>query len=249
MINKDIEEVLHHIRVKLYKNYLRNVKGKYIARTDNEASLSIEEVCAALVNRGGFKGNYNDLVEYVKQYIDEVAYQLCDGYAVNNGYFSIHPNIGGSFNSAAELFDRKKHPISFRFRTLSKLRRLMQFISVEIEGVADIGGYIGEFYDYEEDSVNTLYAPGNMFAINGHKLKIAGDDPGVGVFFVPVDDPSKAVKATRIAENMPAKITGAAPHTGFRLNRIEIRTQYTGAINTPLKNPRVITSGFTLEEI
>jgi len=125
----------------------------------------------------------------------------------------------------------------------------MQFISVEIEGVADIGGYIGEFYDYEEDSVNTLYAPGNMFAINGHKLKIAGDDPGVGVFFVPVDDPSKAVKATRIAENMPAKITGAAPRTGFRLNRIEIRTQYTGAINTPLKNPRVITSGFTLEEI
>jgi hypothetical protein len=82
----DVNEVLHRIRVKLYPNYLPNAEGAYIARTDSEASLSIEDVCASLKNRGGFTGNYDDLTDRIKQYFDEMAYQLCDGFAVNTGY-------------------------------------------------------------------------------------------------------------------------------------------------------------------
>jgi hypothetical protein len=36
-----VNEVLHRIRVKPYPNYLTHVEDAYIARTDNEASLSI----------------------------------------------------------------------------------------------------------------------------------------------------------------------------------------------------------------
>jgi hypothetical protein len=89
----DIQGVMHRIRIKLYPNYLPSVEGTYIARTDSEASLSVEQVCAALKNRGGFTGNYDDLVVYVKAFFDEAAYQLCDGYAVNTGYYSVHPNM------------------------------------------------------------------------------------------------------------------------------------------------------------
>jgi hypothetical protein len=41
-----VNGMLHRIRVKLYPNYLPHVGGPYIARTDNEASLTMEEVCA-----------------------------------------------------------------------------------------------------------------------------------------------------------------------------------------------------------
>ena len=58
----DVTEVLHRIRAKLYPNYLSTVEGAYIARTDDEAALSIEDVCAALKNRGGFTGEYEDAV-------------------------------------------------------------------------------------------------------------------------------------------------------------------------------------------
>jgi hypothetical protein len=92
-IINDVNEVLHRIREKLYPNYLPTLEGAYIARTDNEAFLSIEEVCAALKNRGGFTGSYDDLVEHVRQFFDEAAYQLCDGFTVNAGYFSVHPNV------------------------------------------------------------------------------------------------------------------------------------------------------------
>ena len=66
---------------------------RYAARTDNDKTLSVEEVCTIMKTRSGFSGKYEDLLEYVHQYYDEVAYQLCDGNAVTNGYYCIHPNI------------------------------------------------------------------------------------------------------------------------------------------------------------
>ena len=156
--------------------------------------------------------------------------------------------MGGTFNNTSEIHDHKKHPITFRFRALAKLRRLIEYIAVDIEGIADTSGYIDEFIDAEEDSINAHYLPGNQFILHGHKIKIAGDDPAVGLYFVPLNDPSKTMKATRIAENSPSKIIGVAPGTGSSPVRIEVRTQYAGASNTFLKNLRVITSGFVLEE-
>jgi hypothetical protein len=71
------------------------------------------------------------LVEYVRQFLDETAYQLCDGFAVNAGYFSVHPNIGGTFNKATEGHDEEKHPVTFRFRTRAPLRALAEHITMK----------------------------------------------------------------------------------------------------------------------
>ena len=238
---------MHRIRCKLYPNYLPGVEGAYIARTSNEATLSIAQICTALKSRGGFNGSYEDLLKSVKQFFDEAAYQLCDGFAINTGYFTIRPNIGGTFNSANESHDRNRHPVSFRFRINAPLKELVKQIDVEVAGLADGSGYIDEFRDIDEDSINGLFVPGNQFSIAGHKIKIAGDDPEVGLYFVPVDDPAKAVKVKRIAENTASKIIGIAPATEHLYNRIEIRTQFTGSSITLLKKPRVITGDFIVE--
>jgi len=246
-ITNNINVVLHHIRVKLYPNYLPSLKGTYLARTDNEANLSIEQVCAVMKDRGGFTGSYDDLVKHVKHFFDEAAYLLCDGFAVNTGYFSVHPQIGGVFNSENETHDHKKHPISFRFRARKPLRDLVRHISVNVTALAQGNAYIDEFIDRDEDSVNSFYAPGNMFCIYGNKIKVSGDHPDCGVFFVPVEAPAKAVKVHRIGENGASKITGIAPATEHQYNRIEIRTQFAGSGGIFLKSPRVITSDFVIE--
>ena len=205
MAINNVDEVLHRIRVKLYPSYLPGMNGQYIARTDNEATLSIEQVCAALKNRGGFAGNYETLVDNVRRFLDEAAYQLCNGFAVNMKYFSIHPNVGGTFSSAN---DTQNHPVTFHFRATRAMRSLVRHIAVDIEGLADTAGWIDEFTDTEENSVNALYAAGDIFTIRGSKIKIVGDNPGNGVYFVPVEAPAEAVKATRIAENTSTKILG-----------------------------------------
>ena len=244
-----VMEVYHRIKVKLYPNHLPGIKGRYIARTVSEAMLDIEQVGAFLVNRGGFKGSYEDMISNVRLWLEEAVYLLCNGFSVDMGYFSIHPAIGGVFDSENEPFDPEKNPISFTFRTRGKLRRLADFITVEVEGLADADGFIAEFLDVEAKSSGAFYIPGNMFVITGGKLKVAGDDPACGVYFVPVDDPSKAVKVEHLADNTRVKIIGKAPRTGYQNNRIEIRTQYAGSSGIFLKEPRVITGDFILEEV
>ncbi|MDR1837050.1 MAG: DUF4469 domain-containing protein [Treponema sp.] len=248
-VTNPIRELFYKIRVLLHPNYLPGTEGSFQARTVNEASLSVDQVCAFLLNRGGFKGEYETLLENVRLYFDEAVYLLCNGMAINTGYFTIYPNIGGTFENARETHDHKKHPVSFRFRTGAKLRRLISQITVSVEGVADTSGWIDEFRHIDtEEEINRIFVPGSMFAVQGSKIKIAGDDPNVGLYFVPVEDPSKAVKAAPIAENTAVKIIGIAPQTGYLRNRIEIRTQYLGSTSFFLKEPRVITSDFILEE-
>jgi hypothetical protein len=242
-----VTEVLHRIRVKLYPNYLSHVEGAYIARTDNEASLSVEEVCAALKNRGGFTGNYNDLVESVRQFFDEAAYQLCDGFAVNTGYFSVHPNVGGTFDKVTEGHDTEKHPVTFRFRTRTPLRTLAEHIAVEVEGLADVQGYIDECIDITTESVNETLTPGGMFSLSGHKLKVAGDDPEVGVYFVPAAGGVAVKVSGHLADNTASKLIGVIPPvlaTGKW--KVEVKTQFSGSGSTALKKPRTIAGAFTL---
>jgi hypothetical protein len=235
-----INEVLHHIRVKLYPNYLSNVEGAYLARTDNEASLSIEAVCAALKNRGGFTGNYDDLVEYVKQFFDEAAYQLCDGFAVNTGYFSVHPNVGGTFDKVTEGRGTEKHPVTFHFRTRAPLRALAEHIIVEVDGLADVTGYIDEFTDITTESVNDALSPGGMFSIAGHKIKVVGDDPEVGVYFVSEADTTRRVKVSgHLAENTASKLIGVIPALSAGKWKVEVKTQFASG-GTRLKEPRII---------
>jgi hypothetical protein len=236
----NVSEVLHRIRVKLYPNYLPKAEGSYIARTDNEASLSIEEVCAAAKNRGGFTGNYDDLVEHVKQYFEEAAYQLCDGFAVHTGYFSIHPNVGGVFHKTTQGHDQEKHPVGFRFRTSAALRNLAERIVIEVEGLAEVSGYIDEFVDISTGAVNETAISGGLFSIAGHKIKVDGDKNDIGVYFVSVPDPAKEVKVTGpLAENSSSKVIGVIPALNPGLYKLEIRTQYSSG-SFFLKEPRTL---------
>jgi hypothetical protein len=240
-IINNVNEVLHRIRVKLYPNYLPGVQGAYIARTDNEASLSIEQVCAALKNRGGFTGSYDDLVEHVRQFLDETAYQLCDGFAVNTGYYSLHPNVGGTFDKVTEGHDSGKHPVTFRFRTRAPLRSLAEHIQIEVDGLADVQGYIDEFIDVTTESANEALTPGGMFNISGHKIKVEGDKPEVGVYFVSAADPGTRTKVEgRLAENTASRLIGMIPALAAGAYRLEIVTQYTTG-SAFLKEPRTFT--------
>jgi hypothetical protein len=236
----EVNEVLHRIRVKLYPNYLSTIEGAYTARTDNEATLSVEEVCAALKNRGGFTGNYDDLVEYVHQFFHEAAYQLCDGFAVNTGYYSIHPNVGGTFDKVNEGHDGKKHPITFRFRARAPLRALAEHIAVEIEGLANVNGYIDEFIDVSSEAVNETLTPGGMFSVAGHKIKVVGDKPEVGIYFISAKDAAQRTKVeAHLAENASNKLIGVIPALDAGVYKLEIITQYTTG-SAFLKEPRTL---------
>jgi hypothetical protein len=237
----NVNEVLHRIKVKLYQNYLSDVSGAYFARTNNEAALSIEEVCAAAKNRGGYTGKYEDLVRDVKVFFDEAAYQLADGFAVNTGWFSLYPKIGGTFSNAGESPDSKKHRVSFAFRPLDRLRELAERIVVEVEGIADPLGFINEVLDVRSGAVNRVLSPGGAMVITGTKIKVLGDQPDVGIWFYQNTPNTNPVKVTEnLSENSSVKIIAPIPSLKKGSNwRLRIVTQYTSGTSL-LKKSRVI---------
>jgi hypothetical protein len=238
-----IKEVLHKIRVRLYPSSLPQARGMLAARTDSEAALSLEDVAAELKNRGGFTGNYQDLIAHVRQFLDEVIYQLCDGFAVNLGYFSIHPAVGGFFESENE--SPVGHPVTFRFRSRARLRKIAKSIVVEVES-AKKPGRIESCFDLDSGETNGRITPGGIFTLSGSKLKVAGDDPECGVCFVSALDPDKRFKvASRLAVNVSSRLCGVVPAMPEGDYHIVIASQYTiGGI--PLKTPRTIASDFKL---
>jgi len=131
---------------------------------------------------------------------------------------------------------------------LKAMRKLTDLIEVKVNGHIEDPAFITEFIDVEGNSNNEGFVPGNAFTIHGHNIKVDGADPACGLYLVPVDDPSKKVKITRILENNPSKIMGISVSTGFSTNRIEIVTQYTSG-GSFLASPRTITSPFILDEI
>ncbi|MDR1352089.1 MAG: DUF4469 domain-containing protein, partial [Treponema sp.] len=136
-----------------------------------------------------------------------------------------------------------KHPVTFRFRTRAPLRALAERIVVEVEGLADSSGYIDEFIDVTTEAVNETLTPGGMFNISGHKIKVEGDKPEVGVYFVSVADPAVRVKVEgHLAENAASKVIGIIPALATGAWKLEIVTQYTHG-GSPLKEPRTITFG------
>ena len=179
-----VSEVMHRIEARLYPNYLQKGEGRYIARVKAEAPLSIENICAAAKNRGGFTGSYEDLVEHAHIFVNEMIYQLLDGFSMQiSGFFSLHTKLSGMYHRETDRIDSDKITVSFR--TLSHLKELLLKIKVENEGIAGDSAYIDEITDVHSGALNGTITPGK-----GNKIQVEGNDAAVGVWFVHQGDDS-----------------------------------------------------------
>jgi hypothetical protein len=227
----EIDEVLHKIEAKLYPNYLGKGEGAYVARSKPEAPLSIEDVCAAAKNRGGFSGQYEDLVEHVHIFINEAVYQLLDGFSVQlGGFFSLHTRISGTFHGAENL--------NVSFRALRRLKELLLKVRIENEGIAGDGAYIDEIIDVHTEALNSVLTPGNMARILGHKIKVEGDNPACGVWLVNQADQSRTKISEHLGINRDSEVLGLIPPLVPGAYKLEVATQFSHG--TPLKDPRII---------
>ena len=245
----------HEMRVKLHPNNLRDVEGAYVARTSNEATLSREDILAAMRERGGFAGNIEDFLANLDRFMDEAEYQACDGFAVNLGPVTINAKVNGPFNDVHEPVTPETHPISFHARINDELNKLIPYIDGRVEGIADSGAYIQSFTDITTGKVNAVCTKDGAFTLSGAKLKIARPipDPGpsvrTGVFFYTPGSPAISIGVTgNLIENTPTKISGIVPELLPDKDWfVEVRTYYSGS-GRVLKELRTIRSAFTVRQ-
>ena len=111
-------------------------------------------------------------------------------------------------------------------------------VGVNILGKAESGFFIAEVLDMRTHSVNDQLTPGRNAKISGGRLKVEGDDPSCGVYFVNEADGTRVkVDAADIVENQNARLFIVIPALVSGTYRLELSTQYSGG-NKPLKAPR-----------
>jgi hypothetical protein len=218
---------LHSIKALLYDNQLTEDPNDFIARVNSEKSLSIDDICESAVSRGGADISAPAMEHAVNLFLKEMGYRLCDGFSINTGWFTASVHIRGTFESPTERFNPEKHHILFEFHQGTQLRRELELVSVEILGVADVGAVIAEVVDVKSGSVNDVITPGRNLKISGHKIKVVGDKPDIGVYFVSANSGTRIkVDSTDIAVNNPSEVMIITPALGADRYYLEITTQY-----------------------
>lgn len=229
--------ILHRIKAYLYRNVFTEDSNEYLARVRTERSLDVKTICHSAVTRGGVNITAPAMQYAVEQFLKEMEYQLCNGYSVNTGSFTATPSVKGVFHSPNEDFDPQKHTLSFRFNQGESLRRRLPAVEVEIVGVADTGIYIERVIDPESGSVNKWITPCYSIRINGKKLKLAGDHPEVGVYFINQETGARIkVEEKGIITNYPSELIISVPPLETGNYELQVTTQYIK--NHILKKPQ-----------
>ena len=212
--------ILHKIKAYLYDNALtKDNPNDFIARTVSERSLNVKQICEAAVNRGGSDVSAPSMQHATELFLKEMAYQLCDGFSVNTGYFTASTLIRGVFE--------------------------IPTIEIDILGVADASAAILQVTDVKSGSVNDLLTPNRNLKIAGSKIKIAGEDVANGVYFVDATTQTRtAVEASDIVTNNPSELIIVIPALAAGTYTIEVVTQY--AQGSLIKEPRTATFDKTL---
>jgi hypothetical protein len=236
-----MSNVLHTIKAYLYDNALtKDDVNDYVARVSSEHSLSIKQIAETAASRGGADVSAAAMEHAASLWLQEMAYQLCDGFSVNTGWFTAAVHIKGVFDSPMEHFNPEKHHVLFEFQQGAELRKELSSITVDILGVADSGIVIAQVVDMKTGSVNDLLTPGRNLKITGQKIKVAGTKPGVGILFRSMDDPDSTypVAASDMVINNPSEIMIVIPTLPKDTYKVEITTQFSNDKVHLLKAPR-----------
>lgn len=231
--------ILHKIKAYLYDNFLtKDNPNDFIARTVSERSLNVKQICEAAASRGGADVTAASMEHATELFLKEMAYQMCDGYSINTGYFTAGTQIRGVFDSPKEAFNSEKHTILFQFNQGEKLRAEIPTIEINILGVADASSVILQVTDVKSGTVNDILTPGRNLKISGSKIKIAGENIANGIFFVNTTTQERSqVEANDIVVNNPSELIVIIPALSTGTYSLEVVTQYVGG-STSLKEPR-----------
>ena len=240
MAVNEVSEPLHKIEARLYPNAPGKGGGSYVARAKAEAPLTIADVCAAAKNRGVFAGHYEDLVEHAHIFVNEVMYQLLDGFSVQlGGFCSLYTCITGTYHSANDRIGAENLHVAFR--EMRHLKELLRKVKIETAGIAGDGACIEKIIDVRSGEANAALTPGNMVHIVGNKIKVEGDSPEVGVWFVSQADGERVKLAEPLGINRAAELVGTIPMLASGKYKAAVVTFFSGGAK-PLKMPRVITA-------
>ena len=153
---------------------------------------------------------------------------LSEGGAVNTELFRVNASVRGVFNGRDDRFDMRRHRVRINMQPGSLLNKVSKSIKVKKRSSAATS-FITSVTDVKSGSVNGILTPGRNIRILGSRVKINGDDPSVGLYFVPekAADAAVRIEASEYVVNNPSEIIAVIPNLKKGRWKLRLVTQYT----------------------
>ncbi|MHB9296535.1 hypothetical protein PilKf_02308 [Pillotina sp. SPG140] len=219
-------------------NELTEEPGDLRAQVVNARSYTEQELIDKILQIGAglTRSDVVSVLEAIKQVIADI---LADGGTVHCDLFNISFSIQGVFHSPDETFDPAKHKIKINFHIGSGLRKAVSDVKVKKVAAVLSGTIITSVTDIKTGSVNGTLTPGRDLKIAGVKIKIVGDNPDVGLYFVPASGTPVKADPSDFVINNPSELIVLIPALTPGVWHVRIVTQYSSS--KIIKTPRTVT--------
>lgn len=221
------------LSVDLYENALTEKQGDYIGKPRITGTLRNPDVAQRIINRG-CEIRYDTLLYILNMSDEEKVNGLAEGKSVIDGVGQYIINVGGPFDGPTAIFDPAKHKLGISYTMGKLLQAALKLVKVQTTP-ATTGPVINNITDVATGELNNCLTSGGPAVISGSNIKVAGDDPSVGIFLTKTG--GSPIKAGLIIHNNPSQITFMLPALEDGEYKLSLTTQYASG-NKNVKEPR-----------
>ncbi|MDR1680020.1 MAG: DUF4469 domain-containing protein [Prevotellaceae bacterium] len=171
-----------------------------------------------------------DIIAVLNHMEETAAYIVENGGTLKLPLFNTNFSISGVFEGANDAFDPTRHKLCVNVVKGTVLRKAEQRVKLSKANISWCQPQIHQIKDSISGSVDTILTAGGAVEILGIKIKLLGDKPETGLYFVAEDGTTS--KAEVIIRNKPSQIIALIPALKAGRYRIKVVTQFTGGRKT-----------------
>lgn len=226
------------LRYSLSENLLTDRPDDYAAQTHSVDTYDKSKFIKRLLGKGTLVTK-TDVVAVFDAMESTILEILEEGSTLKLPFFNTSFSISGVFEGPLDSFDPTRHKLNVNITKGSLLRQAEANISFEKTTSVAPAPQIQEVKDTVSGNFNEELTPGGVVEIRGNNLKIAGDKPECGLWFVP--ETGVPVKADVFVQNKPSLVIAMIPTLSTGKYQIKVVSQYSGG--KELITPKAFTFG------
>ena len=220
----------------IVENNLTENPGEFTAIAYPVASLDMDAIIARMLARGSTITK-QDILAVMSAFEDTVIEAHEDGFTVTLRLFNTSFSISGVYEGVNDVFDGNRHKVNLNLTKGVSLRNVEKRVKLEKTNVILPQPQIQEVKDIVSKTTNERLTSKGAVEVRGYNLKLEGDDPACGLWFVGAN--GQEIKAVDFIDNKPSRITALIPVLTPGLWQLKLATQYIGGGDRLLKKPKV----------
>ena len=226
------------VKYYLTENLLTERPNDYTAVAVAMTSLDKEGLITEIMDKGSTLTR-TDVVAVFNAMEEVIRKASLNGISINLSLFNTSFSISGVFEGTEDMFDENRHKFNINVTKGVLLREAEKNTKCEKTHAPAAPLQIREVKDTISGKVNECLTARGVVEVRGYNIKIEGEDPACGLWFVAEN--GATAKAEAFVENKPSKVFAIIPNLDAANGayKVKIVTQSSGGGGVLLKTARI----------